>query len=80
MSWKKTRKTTKDTTKMAFGGYGAEWNKSVGNVVGGFKKDFMEQGLPSCVRYHFEHIHWRGIPNLRWQFISVRDYLNAEGM
>ncbi len=46
----------------------------------GLEGNFWEEGLPSCVQSKFKCLHGCSGHNFLWQFVPVRDYLNAERM
>ncbi len=44
----------------------------------GLEGNFWEEGLPLCTQSKFECLHGCSGHNLLWQFVPVRDHLNAE--
>ncbi len=46
----------------------------------GLEGNFWEEGLSACVQSKLECLHGYSGHNFRWQFVPVRDYLNAERM
>ncbi len=44
----------------------------------GVSRNFWEEGLPPCIQSQIECLHRRSVHKLRWQFVPVRDYSNAE--